>query len=278
VDVLRQIRAWADGDDKRYIFWLSGMAGTGKSTIARTVAHEYYEAEQLGASFFFSRGGGDTSHADKFFTSVAVQLAKRSPSLKRYICDAIAQHNDIASQTLHDQWSQLILRPLSRLEGNMHQPPLIIVVDALDECEGDDDIRGILELLASAESLQSIQFRIFITSRPEIPIRLGFGAMPVILHHDLVLHDISIFLKCRLGEIRDEYGLPADGLVIPPFIFLSREPVACLSTLQPYAGLLRGMSNGHHKICLNFLFLAMMPATHQTGKCVRSLTGPPCGS
>jgi hypothetical protein len=72
VDVLRHIFDWADGQDKRCIFWLNGLAGTGKSTIARTVARKYSEQERLGASFFFSRGGGDVSHAGKFFTSIAL--------------------------------------------------------------------------------------------------------------------------------------------------------------------------------------------------------------
>jgi DNA replication protein DnaC len=83
VDVLNEIRTWIDGQDGRCIFCLSGFAGTGKSTIARTIAREYNERKRLGASFFFSRGGGDTSHAGKFFTSIAVQLADTSLSLKR---------------------------------------------------------------------------------------------------------------------------------------------------------------------------------------------------
>ena len=81
VDVLRQIFDWADGQDERCIFWLNGLAGTGKSTIARTVACEYSERKRLGASFFFSRGGGDVSHASKFFISIAVQLASNTPPL-----------------------------------------------------------------------------------------------------------------------------------------------------------------------------------------------------
>jgi hypothetical protein len=85
VDVLNQIRAWADGAQEQCIFWLSGMAGTGKSTIARTVAREYYDRNRLGASFFFSRGGEDVSQAGKYFTTIAVQLANKSPVLKRHI-------------------------------------------------------------------------------------------------------------------------------------------------------------------------------------------------
>src|SRR5277367_638703 len=114
VDILKEIRAWADRQDERSIFWLNGLAGTGKSTIARTIAREYYGGKRLGASFFFSRGGGDVSHAGKFFTTIAVQLADKSPSLKRYICEAIAEHSDIGSQALRDQWHQLILEPLSK--------------------------------------------------------------------------------------------------------------------------------------------------------------------
>ena len=57
------------------------MAGTGKSTIARTVAKLFADRSQLGASFFFSRGRGDLGHAKKLFTTVAAQLASSSLDL-----------------------------------------------------------------------------------------------------------------------------------------------------------------------------------------------------
>ena len=89
VDLLQEIYDWADGQDKRCIFWLNGLAGTGKSTIARTVAHRYFDQKRLGASFFFSRGGGDVGHASKFFTSFAVQLARNVPQIQGFISDAV---------------------------------------------------------------------------------------------------------------------------------------------------------------------------------------------
>jgi len=61
------------------------MAGTGKPTIARNTARKHFEEERLRARFFFSRGGGDVSHAGKFFTSIAVQLADNIPSLRYQI-------------------------------------------------------------------------------------------------------------------------------------------------------------------------------------------------
>src|SRR5271155_265426 len=218
VDVLNQIRAWADGRDEGCIFWLNGMAGTGKSTIARTIAQEYYNLKRLGASFFFSRGVEDRSHAGMFFTTIAVQLAHMLSALKQHICTAVDEHNDIAGRRQRDQWEHLILQPLSKLMANSCQSPLILVIDALDECDGDNDVKGILQLFAEAKSLEPIQLRIFITSRPEIPIRLGFREMPGILHRDLALHqisptivnkDISIFFEHKLEEIRNaSYILP----------------------------------------------------------------------
>ncbi len=190
------------------------MAGTGKSTIARTIAREYYDQNHLGASFFFSRGGRDVSDAGKFFTSIAVQLAKKSSALRHCICEAIVEHSDIASQALRDQWNQLIFQPLSKIGADLNLSPLIFVIDALDECEGDKDIRAILQLFTEAKSLADIQLRVFITSRPETPIRLGFRAMPGIVYRDLVLHDvcrtiidrdISIFLRHMFGEIKVEF-------------------------------------------------------------------------
>jgi hypothetical protein len=192
---------------------LNGLAGTGKSTIARTVARRYFEKKQLGASFFFTKGGGDVGHASKFVTSVAVQLASSVPSLYWHICAAVAERGDIASQSLRDQWHQLVVRPLSNLDGNGCHSSYILIVDALDECDDDNNIRIILQLLAEARSLQRVQLRVFLTSRPEIPIRYGFNQIPDTERQDFVLHsispsiidnDISIFLEYNLRLIGKE--------------------------------------------------------------------------
>ncbi|RYP83459.1 hypothetical protein DL769_001362 [Monosporascus sp. CRB-8-3] len=216
LDVRREIHEWADGQEMPCIFWLNGLAGTGKSTIARTVAQQFSEKEVLGASFFFSRGGGDASHAGKFVTTVAVQLANNVLSLKHYICEAIADRSDIASQSLRDQWHHLVLRPLSELDANGYQPSYVLVIDALDECEHDNNIRIILQLLAEARSLQKVRLRVFLTSRPEILIRYGFRQIPDAEHQDFVLHsispsiidhDIRIFLEHNLRLIGQERSL-----------------------------------------------------------------------
>jgi len=216
IDLLDEIYSWADGQDGRHIFWLSGLAGTGKSTIARTVARSYYDKQRLGASFFFSRGGGDVGHAGAFVTSIAVQLACNVPSSRQHIRSVVEERSDIASQSLRDQWRHLILGPLSKLEEPL---AYVLTVDALDECDDENDIRIIVQLLGEARSLERVRLRVFLTSRPEVPIRHGILRIPDAEHQDVVLHnispsivdhDISIFLEYNLRLIAQECYQAAD--------------------------------------------------------------------
>jgi hypothetical protein len=210
-----------DGEDSPGIFWLSGLAGTGKSTIAQTVAAQYNTKGRLAASFFFSRAGGDISHAGKFITSIASQIASSIPGLKCKICDAIAKNSNIASLALDDQWQELVLVPLSTLEDQDCQQSYVIVIDALDECDSQNDVQKILQRLAEVQSLQNIRVRVILTSRPEVPIQYVFTQVRRDKHQDFVLHnieptiiehDISVFLSHRLKHIQQNHRLRAGWL------------------------------------------------------------------
>ena len=185
------------------------MAGTGKSTIARTIASIFFDQNCLGASFFFSRGAGDLGHAAKFVSTIARQVADLSPLIRHNICEALAQNDKITQQGLQDQWDKLIFQPLQGFTGQFLS--IIVVVDALDECEHKEDIRLILELFIVAKVLPNINFKILVTSRPETPIRIGFGNMDEIIYHSLALHnipretvehDLFVYLKHELNIIK----------------------------------------------------------------------------
>ncbi|KAF8536545.1 hypothetical protein BDD12DRAFT_889903 [Trichophaea hybrida] len=218
VDLLQEIMTWSKDPRGACIFWLNGIAGTGKSTIGRTVARTWHNQNRLGASFFFSKGRGDLGHAAKLFTSLTTQLAIALPAIKPYVCKAIEEIPDIFQRGLADQWKYLILQPLTNhpTEVLPQSEIFMLVIDALDECQGDNDTRLILRLLAEAKTLNAVRLRIFITSRPEIPTRLGFSAMPGAAHQDFVLHnisqsiiehDISILLHHELENIRTENNI-----------------------------------------------------------------------
>ncbi|KAF2403515.1 purine and uridine phosphorylase [Trichodelitschia bisporula] len=187
VELLREIYAWAYGENSPNIFWLSGLAGTGKSTVAQTVAAECFQKGRLGASFFFSRSGADVRHAGKFVTSIAAQLADNVPGAKRSLYEALKERDTITEEPIRSQWHHLILGPMSKLEGDT-SAPYILVIDALDECEGEDDIWEILDLF---RWLKKTRLRLFLTSRPEVPIRSPLSGMPTSEHLDFLLHSIE---------------------------------------------------------------------------------------
>jgi hypothetical protein len=218
VELLGQIIAWAKEDDSKPIFWLNGMAGTGKSTIARTVAQLFASQQLLGASFFFKRGEGERGNAARFFTTIATALMARLPEMIPGIREAIASDQAICDKALKDQFEKLIFQPLDEIES-LQGLKLVLVIDAMDECERDQDIRAILQLLSRAKALKNVSLRVFVTSRPELHIRLGFKQMPNGTYKDLILHkvsketiehDIRIYLKHELSEIQQQRSLSSD--------------------------------------------------------------------
>ena len=215
--LLDEIDKWCRISGGACIYWLSGMAGTGKSTIARTISHKLSAEGILGASFFFSKGQGDVGNTAKFFTTIAAQLVDKIPSLKPQVCKAIAKDLRISAKGPHDQWEQLILRPLQQLPTDSPNTRFVLVIDALDECGEDRDARLILRLLSEIGTISSIQLRVFITSRPERNIGFGFHSLPQSTHHCFILHeipaqivdnDIRLFLLDETRKIGEEYFMP----------------------------------------------------------------------
>ncbi|KAF3190661.1 hypothetical protein TWF788_008182 [Orbilia oligospora] len=221
-ELLCEIKRWAEDADGPYIYWLNGMAGTGKSTIARTLAQSFEEDGLLGASFFFKRGESDRDNATRLFTTIASQLLPRIPALIPHIRTAVDEEPEIAAKSLEKQFNNLILYPLREL--SQVSLPLILVIDALDECDGDEIIRQVIYLLAKIQALKTIHMRIFLTSRPELPIRLGFHKISSDIYKDIKLHDvplaiigndISTFLTARFSEMREEFNEFAIGNPLP---------------------------------------------------------------
>ncbi|KAJ5552241.1 hypothetical protein N7494_001619 [Penicillium frequentans] len=218
-ELFHEIEEWITSQQAKCIFWLNGKAGTGKSTVCRTVAKSLKNDSLLGASFFFKRGEGDCGNATKFFTTIVQQFINRISRLKPVVCRALRDEPDLATKTLKDQFSKLLLQPLLSLDpAQGRAQTVVLVVDALDECENSKDIQVILQLLPQLRVSTAVRVRIFLTSRDEAQVKLGFSGIsnhykPFAIHEipeAVTEHDISLFLKDRFAKIRGARDVPPD--------------------------------------------------------------------
>jgi len=181
------------------------LAGTGKSTIAQTIAERLFADDQLGASFFCSRDFEDRSNLHFIFPTLAVQLARKYAKFRSIFVPLARSDPGIAYESLYNQVEKLIVRPL--IESGIST---VIVIDALDECKDEEPASAILSVLGQFVS-EIPKVKIFVTGRPEPRIREGFRlpllerVTDVFILHEVesnrVNRDIQLFFKHRFSEL-----------------------------------------------------------------------------
>ncbi len=187
------------------------MIDTGKSTISRTIAHNFTRHDQLDVSFFFKRDEEDHDNVFKFFTTIVTQLMQSLSDLKLYFKNVLKINSVIFTKIMKEQFEKLIFELLFKLT---HLLKTLIVVDALNECENEDHVIIILHLLKRIQFIESVKLRVLVTSRSELLVHLDFKRISE-LHRDFILHvislpvikhDIEVFLENELSKIRDVYN------------------------------------------------------------------------
>ena len=181
-----------------------GPAGSGKSSIAQSVAENLSTEGRLAASFFFSRKKLDRSTTGHLIPSLAYQLAHSVPSMKAGILKAVNDDVSLLDKIYQDQLTGLILKPAAASGHERQDAPNVIILDALDECQ---DERIVAELILL---LTQLPFLIFITSR-QAPHLQRAAKLPDVRNVMRSLQlteydasdDIRLFLKRRLSESSD---------------------------------------------------------------------------
>ena len=204
--ILDEIELWICDFDKPPVYWLNGLAGTGKSTIAQTIAERTFADGRLGASFFCSRDFEDRGNLQSIFPTLAVQLARKYTQFRSAFVKLVQQDPEIVHESLYNQLEKLIVQPLARSTIST-----VIVIDALDECNDEEAASAILSVLGQfVANVPKVKF--FITGRPEPRIREGFRLPLLAKETDVfVLHevepsrvnnDIRLFFRHSFSEIK----------------------------------------------------------------------------
>ncbi|KAF2861156.1 WD40 repeat-like protein [Piedraia hortae CBS 480.64] len=221
VDILADIMNWAKDSGDPKMIWLNGKAGTGKSTIARTVASNLDGANVGGekcvvASFFFKRNQENVGNIACLVPTLAKQLAHKMPSLKISIATALRDDAELAGARMEYQFQKLLQ---FSFESIMQHCPrterVIFMIDSLDECDDVEGIRIILPLLANLVKISSINIRIMITTRPDHTTQAVIGNMdPQFcvkkelddMQEGSIENDLRKFFDVKLAQIRDNTG------------------------------------------------------------------------
>ncbi|QRV98266.1 Vegetative incompatibility protein HET-E-1 [Ceratobasidium sp. AG-Ba] len=164
VDVLRDIYNWARGQWPQKIYWLNGMAGTGKTTIAYSLCKRLEEEKMLAASFFCSRQLPECRNVNRIVPTIAYQLSNYSAPFRHVISPLLQTDISVYNKPILDQFQELIIEPINKVKASL-PTDLIIVVDALDECEAETGTADILDVLLAHAS--ALPLRFFVSSRPD---------------------------------------------------------------------------------------------------------------
>ena len=212
--VLDDIESWSKDSNMSPVYWLNGLAGTGKSTIAQTISERIFADGKLGASFFCSRDFKDRRNLHYIFPTLAFQLAHKYPEFRSILVPLLRSNPDIGHESLLNQMRMLIVEPLSSSDVST-----VIVIDALDECVDEDPQSAILSVMGRlVEEIPKARF--LITGRPEPRLQSGFrlGLLrPLtdvfVLHEvepSVVNTDIRLFLERGLSELAKRRGIEQD--------------------------------------------------------------------
>jgi hypothetical protein len=214
--LIADIFAWLNDPSSERVFWLNGLAGTGKSAVARTIADRAQDQGCLAATFFFSRNSAETREPSVIIPTISYQLALCLPSIRLLICAALDSDRHVRDRGVVAQ-ARTLLSNISRATAS--GGPFLVVLDALDECHLENGRHGgdaVPQLLEKFGSLGHIKF--LITSRVEVSIQRMFeGLRGQVALHDMeksiVQGDIQHYLDRSFAEVARNRKL---ALPFPP--------------------------------------------------------------
>jgi Cdc6-like AAA superfamily ATPase len=150
VHLLEDVATWMADPDNKTVFWMTGAAGTGKTTVAKSVADMASKEKYVVVAFFFSHAYADRRDYNKVIPTIAYQLAQDA-GLRPPIVAAIDSDKNIATSSTAVQAKKLLFDGL-RAPSSPIERGVLIVLDALDE-----HLLHWIEVLSLTSNLYAVQ-------------------------------------------------------------------------------------------------------------------------
>ncbi|KZT31350.1 hypothetical protein SISSUDRAFT_1103569, partial [Sistotremastrum suecicum HHB10207 ss-3] len=217
-EIIETITQWViepDQAEGASLFWMKGFAGSGKSAVAHTLADRFHTGKRLGSSYIFDESHAVERRADNVFSKISRDLAAISEGWRSSLGNIIQNSPDLRhTPSVRRQFEELILAPAKEV---VFIGPILIVIDALDECGGTaDSRREFLHILSTRLSELPPNFRILLTSRPQKEFEDAFLRSQYVTlldiqaaSHGSVDKDLRNYYEARLGALAElDQGWP----------------------------------------------------------------------
>lgn len=189
------------------------MPGVGKTFVANSICDRLHQKRRLGGSFFCRKDHPILREPKYTLSTLVYDLAKNWRPYRKLVIEELRNDKMLGP----DRAGQALLSQLLERLREVSLDPLVVVIDALDEC-GDPRARVlILEILLEMCS-QLPSLKVVVTSRPEREIEAFFvniNATDIYLSQDLgkdeqAQEDIQLFARYRFDSVAEECDLPKD--------------------------------------------------------------------
>ena len=210
--VLKQVIGWAtdqSGQEKSNTYWICGLPGIGKTSLAHSICASLHEKNHLAGAFFCRRGDGSLSEPRNIQPTLIHKLAVIFPPFRRLVAERLRNDPNLTPRLVKHS---LLLELIHKLP----RPPkrtLVFVIDGFDECGNTQTRPDILRALVNATA-HAPWLKIIITSRPEVDIQRSFNALvhSSYLQYDLThdretTSDLQIFAQARFSRMVFNRGL-----------------------------------------------------------------------
>lgn len=181
-DIVESITSWVNEDDEQQIYLLLGPKGSGKSTIAHTIARQFDAIVRLGSSYCFSRAARDKRNATNLFSTIARDLADHDPQYMKALWTTVKDKRALR-ETINPltQFNRFILIPATQMACI---GPVLVVIDGLEHSGSESARKDLLTALAEKGAELPRNFKLLVTCRPEKDICAAFeGKSHVIQKH-----------------------------------------------------------------------------------------------
>jgi len=169
--VLNEVIGLIAASDELHLIWISGMANSGKTSIALTLCQRLRNDPTVlfGGAFFCScvANGPARMVVENIVPTLACLLVHTVPECARPLAAELEKDAGLVHMSIQGQVEGLLANPLESLQSL--DRPLVFIIDALDQCSGRKQIVELLEAIVQFKVTMPVKF--LVTTRPDSHIR-----------------------------------------------------------------------------------------------------------